>query len=110
MLKSPLRAYRASGIGNCADVIELAFAFGAQILISPRSEQRRNEAANSPDIFALDRQIRNGTYPELALGAGVLARASPSSASSIRLDGGIPLRRRREHWQIPLVNGQLGAL
>jgi hypothetical protein len=29
---------------------------------------------NSPDIFALDRQIRNGNYPELAFGAGVLAR------------------------------------
>jgi hypothetical protein len=26
MLKSPLRAYRASGIGNCADAIELAVA------------------------------------------------------------------------------------
>jgi hypothetical protein len=36
MLKSPLRAYRASGTGNCADVIELAVA----IAYSPRINYR----------------------------------------------------------------------
>jgi hypothetical protein len=50
-------------------------------------------------MFALDRQIVTAPTPNWRW-KPAFSRASPSSASSIRLDGGIPLRRRREHCEI----------